>query len=462
MRKSILFIGLGLHSRRIQFPYVIRKSKELGVDDVVILDIPSKKDEIGKYLNNSSFDGVKTHKYYTNKYIDVKLLDYIVEKHAITHVILGTDPEHHFEYAKYLISKSLKVIMDKPIVAIPNAITDIKSADLILSQFDELRHLYELHPQANVVVLSQRRYHPAYKKIADDILENFERTGIVPHYFYLFHSDGQLRILDEIDHISYHGFNRGYGKVSHSGYHFIDTLYLYLKPFIAYGTINNFALSAHHLSPADYSHQLNEKVVKRIFSQENDIPPYEASSAGEIDAYITIQFKKDDRLVATARIDMLHSGFSDRINFSPNKSDLYKGNGRIRHEKQIVMQGPIYAAYIDSLQSKQINLNTGDSLTALGGEHHFELIRFNHASSGKQVVTRKGINDLMNIKDLGYSRGHQEEARYYSLTDFFSTSDKNERSKDSDLSDHRVSSLIMSSIYSAISSQKVIEGRISI
>src|SRR5690606_17520610 len=117
---------------------------------------------------------------------------------------------------------SLKVIMDKPIVAIPNATTEPTSASLILSQFNELREIYESNPASSVVVLSQRRYHPAYNRIAEDLTENFSRTGVVPHYFYLMHSDGQLRLLNEIDDISYHGFNQGYGKISHSGYHFID------------------------------------------------------------------------------------------------------------------------------------------------------------------------------------------------------------------------------------------------
>lgn len=450
MEKSILFIGLGPHTRRIQFPYVMRRQQELNVTSIATLDIPSQKEVIKEYLVKNVTD---VHEYYTDRYIDTDLLDRIITRHSITHVILGTDPEHHFEYAKYAINKSLKVIMDKPIVAIQNAIKDINSANLILNQFKELNNLYEANPKSSVVVLSQRRYHPAYSKIADDIIENYSRTGVVPHYLYLMHSDGQLRLLNEIDDISYHGFSRGYGKMSHSGYHFIDTLYVYLKHFIQQKDIDNFALSAHHLSPADYSKQLNSENIKNIFKHNSELAPYESTSEGEIDAYVTIQFKKRDQLVATVRLDMLHSGFSDRINLLSNRDDLYKGNGRIRHEKQTILQGPVYAAYIDSLQSKQIDLGSND-LTSLGGEHHFELIRFNHTSSGRKVVMRDGINDLMNISDHGYSRGHQEEARYHSLDDFFSDT----RSDISDLSDHYFSSLIMSSIYLAICSKDTVEG----
>ncbi len=457
MNMNLLFIGMGPHTQRIQFPYAIRKRQELNIKSVTTLDVPRQKDVIKGYLLNNTPNGVAVNQYYTNKYIDTSLLDTIITNHSITHVVLGTDPEHHLEYAKYAIGKSLKVIMDKPIVAIPNAIKNEQAANLILGQYNELDEIYRKHKAANVVVLSQRRYHPAYNKVADDVIENYSRTKIIPHYLYLMHSDGQLRILNEIDDITYHGFNHGYGKISHSGYHFIDTLYLYLKYFINNGQINNFSLIAHHLSPADYSKQLNHKNIEGIFGFNDTIRPYIAKSDGEIDAYVTIQFKKDSQLVSTVRLDMLHSGFSDRINFSSNRDNLYKGNGRIRHEKQIIMQGPVYAAYIDSLQSKQIDLSGSNDLTELGGEHHFQLIRFNHTSSRKQIITEEGIDELMNVTDLGYSRGHQEEARYYSLDDFFSTSAKGTRSQISDLSDHYFSSLIMSSIYLSICTGSKIE-----
>lgn len=455
METRVLFIGLGLHARRIQYPYIMRRRKELGVTEVVTLDLLEQKEIVQSYLSRMPED-VKAHKYYTDKYIDTDLLDKIVDTHSITHVILGTDPEHHFKYARYALERSLRVMMDKPIVAIPHSIEDPNAAQLILDQFLELKDVYDKYPDSSLTVLCQRRYHPAYAKIVSDVVENYNRTKVIPHYLYLMHSDGQLRVLNEIDDISYHGFNTGYGKMSHSGYHFIDTLYCYLKYFIEKGEIDNFSLMAHHLSPLDYSMQIGPDSVKSILGTDGEVTPYNATAKGEIDMYVTMQFKKGDRLITTARLDMLHSGFSDRINFCANQKDLYKGNGRIRHEKQIILQGPIYAAYIDSLQSKQINLKEEDSQTSLGGEHHFDLIRFNHTSNGKKIATRDSIDDIMDITNLGYSRGHQEEARYYSLDDFFSS----HRSKVSDLTDHHFSSLIMSSIYLAASTNKTISKEI--
>lgn len=90
METRILFIGLGPHARRIQYPYIIRRRKELGNTNVVTLDLPKQKEILRPYLQKMSAD-VTTHEYYTDKYIDNELLDDIVITHRITHVILGTD-----------------------------------------------------------------------------------------------------------------------------------------------------------------------------------------------------------------------------------------------------------------------------------------------------------------------------------------------------------------------------------
>lgn len=456
---NVLFIGFGPHTRRIQFPYCVRRAADLQINNFVVLDLILNCEFVKKELEKYKDDGIIVSQYYTDSYIDKTLLGKIIKKHNIDHVILGTDPEHHFKYLDFLIKKSLNILMDKPIVAVEGSASQRIAARAIHRSFEKLNGVYRSHPDSHVTVLSQRRYHPGYNKIQQDIIENYNKTGVVPHYFYLLHSDGQFRFLEEIDQISYHGFNHGYGKISHSGYHFIDTLYVYMKYFLKSNEIDGYSVDCHHLSPYDYSQQIDSTSVSKIFNK--DVEHYAASATGEVDAYVTIQFKKGDRLVSSARIDMLHSGFSDRISFEPNKSNLYKGNGRIRHEKQIVLQGPIYAAYIDSLQSKQIDLSLEERvLSDIGGEHHFDLTRFNHSLNGKKIIDKTNITEIMKITNHGFSRGHQEEARYYCLDDFFNSTAKRTRSKISDLSDHYFSSLMMSRIYEALVTNKRISGKL--
>jgi predicted dehydrogenase len=448
---NILLVGIGAHTRRIQLPYCARNARKLGIKNIVFLDVESQKQSLLEQV--ALYPDLNIQAYFTDKYIDKKLLDKILKEHGIDHVVLGTDPEHHYKYLEYFITKSQNVLMDKPISTVPDAATDLIAAKKIFREFQHLDKLYAQYPNAKVTILSQRRYHPGYNLIRDDLVENFTNTGIIPHYFYLMHSDGQMRFLDELDAIDYHGFNRGVGKISHSGYHFIDTLYLYVKPFVGAGKITDFVVTCHKLSPADYSQHLDHEIVSKLF--QTNAEPSGVDSSGEIDAYASIQFKSGSTLVATARIDMLHSGFSDRLNYRPNEANLYKGNGRIRHEKQVVMQGPIYAAYIDSLQSKQVDPTLdGGTLLDVGGEHHFDLVRFNHSFTDKKIIEKHKISDLMDISELGLSRGHQEEARYMCLDDFFSSCGDDRRSDVSDLSDHMFSALLMSKLYESLASDK--------
>ncbi len=124
---DILFIGFGPHSRRIQFPYCVRHAADLKIDNLAILELKqnsaSVKKELEKYNEN-----VAIADYYTDSYIDKKQLSKIIKKHNIDHVILGTDPEHHFEYLNFLIKKSLNILMDKPIVAIEDSANKMAAA----------------------------------------------------------------------------------------------------------------------------------------------------------------------------------------------------------------------------------------------------------------------------------------------------------------------------------------------
>jgi hypothetical protein len=43
------------------------------------------------------------------------------------------------------------------------------------------------------------------------------------------HCDGMWCLSIEIIHQRYHSYSSGYGKVSHSGYHFLDAVYQFIK-----------------------------------------------------------------------------------------------------------------------------------------------------------------------------------------------------------------------------------------
>lgn len=74
---------------------------------------------------------------------------------------------------------------------------------------------------------------------------------------------------------------------------------------------------------------------------------------GEIDAFINLAFKHKNRIILLGSINLIHNSFSQRGNLIPNK-DLYKGNGRVRHETYTLQQVPFQCIQVISFQSKEV------------------------------------------------------------------------------------------------------------
>ena len=68
---------------------------------------------------------------------------------------------------------------------------------------------------------------------------------------------------------------------------------------------------------------------------------------GEIDFHSIINFKKDDKTITHCTLNLIQSGFSWRsLCYLPK--DIYKGNGRVRHERLNIEVGPLMNIQIDS------------------------------------------------------------------------------------------------------------------
>lgn len=71
------------------------------------------------------------------------------------------------------------------------------------------------------IVNAQRRFLPQFQIVQDLVNEISSKYGMPITSMQSTHSDGQWRLPDEVLKFKYHPL-LGWGKVSHSGYHFID------------------------------------------------------------------------------------------------------------------------------------------------------------------------------------------------------------------------------------------------
>lgn len=272
-----------------------------------------------------------------------------------------------------------------------------------------------------------------------------------------FHSDGQWRMPLEILNQHYHPYNQGYGKCSHSGYHSLDIVPWLLEAaeapeksldtveiYTQFNRPNDFLAQ---LNPADY-HKLFPDI--KVFGEHSEAEVRQQFAMfGELDAFTNVSFYHDDQLITLGSVNLAHNGFSQRNWPTADGRDLYKGNGRVRHESHILEQGPFQAIYFQSYQSREISPNDFDEIYEVGGEYHLDI----HVFRNNTLFPHWKAYEKISIRDLdipimeGMSRGHQEDARRQSVIELLAASEDKQGKASSDLHDHRRGIVLMHGIY---------------
>lgn len=464
---NLLLIGLGPHAQRIYYPIFKHEEKNLGIRISCAVELIDKKFQVEEYLR-------KRNEVLPVYYVKVprsgnvleketeKELNIIVEKYKIKGVIISTEPLSHLKYAAWALSKGLSILMDKPISTIKDASVSEKAASKFMEDFNYLENIYEKSKKkyGNLLfsVMAQRRYHPAFQKMRELIAEVYQKTNCPVTSIQSFHSDGQWRLPDEIIDIKYHSYNDGYGKCSHSGYHSLD-----IVPWIIEAAeskekkINNVDIFSNFNRPIDFMFQVNTKDYEKIFpdfSQNNhyDRVQFEELTKrfGEIDAFNSFAFKHDEKIVTLGSLNLLHNGFSQR-GWLRSKKDLYKGNGRVRHEAHSIEQGPFQAIHFVSYQSDQINSRSKTGIYDVGGEYNLDI----HVFRNHNLFSEWKSYEKFSIKNLalnvltGYSRGHQEDARRASIVEFADFIMGKKIKPISDFSDHARGTGLLGGVYAS-------------
>jgi predicted dehydrogenase len=452
-------MGVGHHSRRIYIPSLVNGM----VDNICGLDLLQEKEVIDNYIIKNNYS-IRMYYLDGDKNIDklkkdsLKMLDNIVKDNNIDCVIISTDPLTHYKYAKWALEKGLHILMDKPITSEKNISSSLKKAKKLISDYDKLARIYQKAKNKKHIIfslMSQRRYHPLYKIMKENVVEVFNETNCPITSIQTFHSDGQWRTPNEIIDLGYHGYNLGYGKCSHSGYHSMDIInWLVSSTESISKKITGVEVSTSFLKPSDFLHQINYSDYSKIFPDFNKINKYSekdflnrTKKFGEIDAFSNITFMSGKNVQTLASMNLIHNGFSQRGWFSSLDKDLYKGNGRVRQEQYIVEQGPFQSLSLIAYQSQQI-CEKSEDLFSMGKEFHIELHVFRNSNLFNHWKTHEVFNmrDYSEMKLSGKSRGHQEDARYAGVMDFIEAI-KNNRDTLSDFLEHKRGTILLSAIY---------------
>jgi len=285
------------------------------------------------------------------------------------------------------------------------------AARRIVEEFDKVLELAQ-SSRAKVDVTVQRRAHPGYKFLYDYLSEFVEQWGVPISFIDIYHADGMWCMPGEYSTRNYHPYKHGYGKLMHSGYHFLDLL-MWLNSINEtklplHKVANWFEVHCRQFGAEDLYHQTNDTDLHRLTGaevarvcQSREQAPADLSALGEANAHALLQFIRadeggvDSKVVCTAVLNLMQNSFSRRGWFEPDK-DLYKGNGRVRHERLVVHVGPLLSIHVHSYQSHEVK--KPDPPQPAGGS---ELTR--------SLLERCGLNpNLALVHSADYGPGHQE------------------------------------------------------
>lgn len=434
-----------------------------------VVDLEQECHIIANYLKNQGLNPETVFLDNKTKETEKKwrqFLDEIVSRHHITSVFIATEPLAHYRYIIWALDRGLNILLDKPISTSKQIANSCKIARNNLCEYQKIEKKYKkLLAKRNVVftVLAQRRFHPAYDIVRSRVTEVFDRTNCPVTMQVFSHSDGQWRFPDEIIEQNYHPYNSGYGKLSHSGYHFID-LAAEISELTHRGNkvIDEIEIFAQFSRPNDFLKQLNIEDHKKLIQNTEEYFKYTnryekiTKSFGEVDVTANITFKQKGNVITLNTLNLAHTGYSQRDWPTAENRDLYKGNGRVRQEQHLIEQGPFQSIFINSLQSKEI-LEQNTNPFNIGGEYHLDvtIFRNNKLFPDWKAIETINVKDIVRFDLEGYSRGHQEEARRICITSFF---DYIERAtpveqQRSNFLQHKLTAKIFSGIYQSISAK---------
>lgn len=297
--------------------------------------------------------------------------------------------------------------------------------------------------------------HPGIEEAVRIVREVCVKTGCPVTDIHAHHADGQWRLPEEVRTQDHHSYHAGHGKASHSGHHFFDCVYLFWRAGTASGKTADAArvyasfVQPHgllrQLTRADYTHLFGED-YHRACPHSDEVLDRQFRDFGEVDLNAVITFLNGGVAVGQASLNLLHNSFSRRGWLHP-PADLYKGNGRVKHEHHRVHVGPFLTVAIHSYQSKSDHDASDEADLRPGGNNHFELHVFrNTRMIGGQEVE---VIPLDQLAGFDRSRLYIEQVKEGVVGEFFRyLADQLPEDKlRSPLQDHAVPVRLLAAVY---------------
>lgn len=349
-------------------------------------------------------------------------------------MLIACDPRQRDAYFTFGCQSRTAIFVDKPVFA-RDGLAHWEAAAIKYGA--ELLALEERVRAAGIdfVVQAQRRDHVGYRFVSATLEQYRARLGVPLTSIQIQHADGMWVLPGEWER-DYHPYKFGFGKLLHSGYHFIDLLAVLLAPTLREFAVTSVEVAAKATFAADSlavwaGHPL-------LPADKRQAAELDRAAYGEQDVFALLDFHSAERSICVADLALLQNSLADRDPALPVKNP-YKGIGRVRHERVDLKLGSLLNIQVHSYQSSSTREPAG---SGAGEVDHFDILLFrNKHLLGEPAFEKITLHDL----DPAAAVAHNEHARRSLLKRFL-----RRQASGSELRSHLLTGVLTSLIYRAI------------
>lgn len=419
MTRRLLLAGAGRHAERIYLPVLAEMASRGEVILTGVVELATRAEKI-RPLVPAPMTVIHDHLAADRAHVYAQI-SRLYQSAPFDAMLIANDPRCRQAYFDFACDHGIAVFTDKPVFAVDGIAHDPRLATI----YEQQLHALDARVKAagiEFVIQTQRRDHPGYHYIRNLVRACCARHGLPVTSLQIQHADGMWVLADEWER-EHHPYKYGFGKLFHSGYHFVD-----LAAFLLTDTI-----VAHNIRTVDIAAKAVMAANAPLPATGRNMPPLDRSRYGEYDVHALLDFGP-----CTAHLTLLQNSFSDR-DPSRTVTDPYKGTGRVRHERIDLKISTAMNIQVHSYQSSSISEPAGN---ATGQTDHYEILIFRNPSLEPGTVFER-----LTMADLaaGQMRAHNEKSRISLLRKFLS-----HEPTGSELADHRLTGSLVSAIYAAL------------
>ena len=142
----LMIVGIGPHAKRAYIPHLLKLRKEIDVQISAIVELKETEVVTKEYFKSLS---LAPRQIFIDRLSDDTLpqnvqlsLNQIVNDLDINALIIASEPQTHKQFALWGLERGLHILMDKPVSTQVNAVSNEKSAQNILRDYQEILEAY--------------------------------------------------------------------------------------------------------------------------------------------------------------------------------------------------------------------------------------------------------------------------------------------------------------------------------